>query len=172
MSFVGVITSMCVPSAYAPESLTSFEEIASVHCDQNTFLHASSRNGWLNQCLSELAQTYGLSAFPSKAKPLLNLGAESLSKPITELRALLELFAADPLKIPEYARWQATAEALACVALPAPQSFLEARAAFEEANADGEGQDLPELLALLWCQLRLMEHARDNRLNFVSSELT
>lgn len=112
-----------------------------------------------------------MSAIPSREKPLLTLDGGSLSEAITELRELLERCAEDPLRLPAYARWQATADTLARVALPGPHSFPSAYAQFQDANSDGEGQDLPALVAFLWCQLRLMEHARDNQLSFISGEI-
>jgi hypothetical protein len=171
MSYVGVTVSLCLPSAHVPASLTSLEDLSTITYGASTFLYAPSRNGWLNQCLSEIVRVHGLSAIPSKAKPLLTLDGASLSEAITELHELLELFSANPLTLPAFARWQATADTLAGVALPGPHSFLSAHAQFQNANCDGEGQDLPALVAFLWCQLRLMEYARDNQLSFISSEI-
>lgn len=171
LSYVGVTVSLCLPSASVPEALTRLADLPTGSNDAATMLYAPSRNGWLNQCLDEIVRIHGVAAVPSKEKPLLTLNGALLAGAITELRELVALFASDPLKLPADARWQATSDTLALVGGPEPSSFDSAYERFRSANGDGEDQDVPSLMAFLWCQLRLMEYARDHQCTFVSGQL-
>ena len=171
LSHVSVVVSLCLAPAIVPQGATSFDDVAKLPHDKSNFLYAASRNGWLNQCLCELVKTFALTALPVTERPFLMLAAHSLTEPINALRKLLELFARDPQRLPEFARWQATEASLAYAARECPESFALALAEFNRVNADDEGNDVPTVIAFLWCQLRLMQHATDNRLCFLTSEV-
>ena len=171
MSHVRVVVSLCLAPAIVPQAATSFDDVAKLPHDKSTFLYAASRNGWLNHCLCELVKTFALTALPLAERPFLILASHSLTEPINALHELLELFARDPQRLPEFARWQATEASLAYAARECPESFALAHAEFNNVNADDEGDDVPTVIAFLWCQLRLMQHASDNRLFFITSEV-
>ena len=171
MSHVKVVVSLCLAPAIIPQGATSFDDVATLPHDKSTFLYAASRNGWLNQCLRELIKTFALTALPVTERPFLMLAPHSLTEPSNALRKLLELFARDPLRLPEFARWQATEASLAYAARECPESFALVLAEFNSVNANDEGDDMPIVIAFLWCQQRLMQHARENRLFFLTSEV-
>ena len=171
MSHVSVVASLWLAPAIVPQGAKSFDEVAKLPHDEGTFLYAASRNGWLSQCLAEIVKTFALTAVPSTERSFFMFTTDAIAEPINALRSLLELFARDPLRLPEVARWQATEASLAYAARECPESFALALAEFNNVNADDEGNDVPTVIAFLWCQLRLMQHARENRLCFLTSEV-
>lgn len=163
MSFVGVMVTASVPPSALPASLRSLDDLGPVPLDEAHSVMVFSRNGWIGARIGELAQREGIRHLPTDEAPARVADAAGLDELIVSLTGLLEGAARNPLRLPEGARDLADdAELRRAIAL-APASLQEALAAFRDATArDADAESLETLMALLWCQRRLAEHAREN----------
>lgn len=163
MSFVGVMVTASVPPTALPASLRSLDDLGPVPLDEAHSVMVFSRNGWIGARIGELAQLEGIRHLPTEDALAKVADAAGLDELIARLAGLLEGAARDPLRLPEGARELADdAELRRAVAL-APPSLQDALATFRDATArDADAENLETLMALLWCQLRLAEHARAN----------
>lgn len=168
MSFVGVMVTASVPSTALPASLRSLDDLGPVPLEDAHSVMVFSRNGWIGARIGELAQLEGIRHLPTGDALAKVADAAGLDELIARLTGLLEGAARDPLRLPEGARELADdAELRRAVAL-APPSLQDALAAFRDATArDADAENLETLMALLWCQLRLAEHARANGRIFI-----
>lgn len=148
--------------------LTSIDDLKTVTIDETTAVLVFSRNGWINNRIEELAHLEHIDLLPTSQALATVADTGSLGTLIADLKAFLERLSRDPRRLPESAREHADpAELQRCIDL-APSSLHAALSAFNAATSrDEDGETLETLVCLLWCQLRLAEHAKANGLDLI-----
>ncbi len=148
--------------------LTSIDDLKTVKIDETTAVLAFSRNGWINNRIEELAHLEHIDLLPTSQAPVAVADTGSLGKLIADLKGFLERLPRDPRSLPESAREHADPAELQRSIDLAPSSLQAALSAFNvAASRDQEGENLETLVCLLWCQLRLAEHAKANGLHLI-----
>lgn len=168
MSYVGSLVAALVRAADMPPRLESFDDLGSVAIDDANAVLLVSRNGWLNHRIEELAVLGHIARLPTQQLPASVLDSQSLHEFRSELQAFLTKLPQDSGLLPEGAREMAEdAEIARCVEL-APVSLQAAFAALDAARSrDEEAEGLETLVCLLWCLLRMAEHAEAHGLNLI-----
>ena len=169
MSFVGFHVSACLPSSQDLSGVRSADDLGSIELDESTSVVVMSRNDWLNNRLEEVARLHGISSLPTKEQPVVVTSGPSLDIRVAELRGFLQGLPQDWKRLPreawEHAEEAELARSLAMMPATLQAAILAVRAA---SVRDEEGEDLETLLCLLWCQLRLAEHASAAGLQCIS----
>jgi len=168
MSYVGLVVAACLPTSVDLAHVASADDLGAVQLDERTSVLAFTRNGWLNHRLEEIAQVHRIAGLPtSEARAVACVGA-SLDRLVADLGGFLASLRHDPNQLPMEARGQAEPDEVQSAIALAPASLESAIAAFKAAAArDEEGERLETLLCLMWCQLRLAEHAKAHGLRYL-----
>jgi hypothetical protein len=168
MSYVGLVVAACLPTSVDLAHVASTDDLGAIQLDERTSVLAFTRNGWLNHRLEEIAQAHRIGGLPtSEACAVACVGA-SLDRVVADLGGVLSSLRHDTSQLPVEAREQAEPDEVQSAVALAPASLEAAIAAFKAAAArDEDGERLETLLCLLWCQLRLAEHARANGLRYL-----
>ncbi|MBL8348518.1 MAG: hypothetical protein JNN03_24035 [Rubrivivax sp.] len=148
--------------------MASTDDLGAIQLDEGTSVLAFTRNGWLNHRVEEIAQLHKIALLPTSEAPAVACDGASLDGLIADLAGFLARVRRDAHHLPPGAREEAEEDEVRSAAALAPASLEAAIAAFKAAAArDEDGERLETLLCLLWCQLRLAEHARANGLRYL-----
>ena len=168
MSFVGLVVTACPPSSADLSRVSSIDDLQGIPLDEATSVMAFTRNGWLNNRLEEIARIHHLALLPTGESPAVTGFDATLDRFIDGLGGFLQSLRHDPGQLPAGARELADDDEVRHAIALAPASLDAAIAAFKAATArDEDGEQLETLLSLLWCQLRLAEHAQAQGLRYL-----
>lgn len=168
MSFIGTLVATCLSPAELPPRLTSLDDVASLRFDEETTAYTFSRNGWLNNCLEELASLGHVQPLPTGQSPAVVLQSGELHRFIAGMKTYLDRVSREPRLLPAIALELANdADLERCRGL-SPASLRAALDASADAKSrDEEAEGVETLVCQLWCQLRLAEHAAANGLAYI-----
>ncbi|MBY0400063.1 hypothetical protein K2X89_07190 [Myxococcota bacterium] len=168
VSFVGSLVAVCIQPSELPTRLTSIDDLKTVTIDKTTAVLAFSRNGWINNRIEELAHLEHIDLLPTSQALAAVADTGTLGNLIADLKGFLERLPQDPRGLPESAREHADQAELQRSIELSPSSLQAALSAFTAATSrDEEGENLETLVCLLWCLLRLAEHAKANGLYLI-----
>ncbi|MGD9637149.1 MAG: hypothetical protein AB7P21_17435 [Lautropia sp.] len=168
MSFVGTLVAAFIRPADMPPRLDSIDDLASVELDEANAVYLFSRNGWVNDRIEELSSLGHLPRLPTRRLPASVFDSRSLSELKADLDAFLKNLPREPGLLSEAARELAEEEDVARCAQLAPATLQAAFAALNAARSrDEEAEGLETLVCLLWCLLRMAEHAEAHELTLI-----
>jgi hypothetical protein len=168
MSYVGLVVTACLPPSVDLARVASTDDLGAIQLDKGTSVLAFTRNGWLNHRMQEIARVHRLASLPTSETPVAACDGASLDGLIADLAGFLERVRHDADHLPSGTRADSEEDEVQSAAALAPASLEAAIAAFKAAAArDEDGERLEALLCLMWCQLRLAEHARANGLRYL-----
>ncbi len=168
MSYVGLVVAACLPPSVDLARVASTDDLGAIQLDESTSVMAFTRNGWLNHRVEEIAQAHRIAGLPTGEALAVACDGALLDRLIADLGGFLAGLRHDPSRLPVEAREQAEEDEVQGAVALAPASLEAAIAAFKAAAArDEDGERLETLLCLLWCQLRLAEHAKANGLRYL-----
>jgi hypothetical protein len=168
VSFVGTLVAAFISPADMPSQMMSIDDLASVEVDEANAVYLFSRNGWINSRIEELSSLGHIARLPTRQLPASVFDSQRLSELKADLDAFLRNLPQQPGLLSEGARELAEEEEVArCIQL-APGSLQAAFAALNAARSrDAEAEGLETLVCLLWCLLRMAEHAGAHGLNLI-----
>lgn len=168
MSFVGTLVAAFIRPSDMPSQLVSMDDLASAKVNEANAVHLYSRNGWINSRIEELSSLGHIARLPTRQQPASAFDSQSLRELKADLDAFLRILPQKPSLLSEGARELAEEEEVErCVRL-APVSLQAAFAALNAARSrDEEAEGLETLVCLLWCLLRMAEHAGAHGLNLL-----
>jgi len=170
VSYIGVIASTCLDVGVLPAEFTRIEQLEGIPQDPRTSVVACSRNGWLNNRIREIVEATGVSCLPIQGRAPVVLHGAPLIRAASELHQVLNDHRGDPTLLSDGATDYLSSEEIRAILDVVPGSLAMAIERFSAVDARHEdGEHLELLFALLWCQLRLIEHARDHHLYFLST---
>lgn len=168
MSFIGTLVTTCLRPSEVPPRLASLDDVASIKFDEAITAYTFSRNGWLNNCLEELASLGHVAPLPTGQSPAVVLQSGDLHRFTTDLKAYLGRVSREPRLLPAVALEQSSEAELSRSSGLAPASLQAALDALADAKSrDEEAEGVETLVCQLWCQLRLAEHAAANNLVYI-----
>jgi hypothetical protein len=145
------------------------QDIASLKLEAATSVCMFSRNGWLNNCLEELASHGHIKQLPTIQSPAVVLDSRGLGAFIGDIKTFLERLAREPRLLPGSVLEQADEAELSRTIGLAPASLEAALSSLAAAKSrDEEAESVETLVCHLWFQLRLAEHAAANNLTLIS----
>lgn len=168
MSHIGSWITACIHPSEVPSRMQSLDDVGPLGFEEGKAVYVFSRNGWINNCVDELSVLGHLGSLPTRLSPAAVFDSTGLKALQVEIGAFLERLPTEPALLPELAREQADeAEMARCLQI-APATLDSAMAALGDAKSrDEESDGLETLLCLLWCVLRLAEHAGATGLNLI-----
>ena len=127
------------------------QDIASLKLDAATSVCMFSRNGWLNNCLEELASQGHIKQLPTIQSPAVVLDSRGLGAFIGDIKTFLERLAREPRLLPDSVLEQADEAELSRTIRLAPASLEAALSSLAAAKSRDEEAESFETLVCHLC---------------------